>query len=299
MLYKKTMTLQSLSLRVARVCKVKAPKRYGRCLLAIVLAALSLFGCSKQPPAVSASPSPPSSSELSQNTEATPVEIDERVRLALLSGEPKQMKEALEGGASPQGVLGIAIHLNKNTVEMVNLLLSYGADPEDSDSSGGTALMAAALAGNSEVARILLEKGAKPNARQQDGSTALNMACYFEGQADTLRVLLNSQADPNLADDQGMAPLHFACLMGDAEMVQLLLDANAQIEATTTEGITPLMLAAMEEDEGLESLQILLKAGADIEARDGEGKTALIWARDQSSKKCEEVLQEAMKQKSK
>ena len=266
--------------------------------LAIVLIALSLFGCAKQPEAVSPSPSPasPSSSpEVSPEAKATALEIDEGVDLALKSRDPKQLKMVLDSGASPHGGLDAAIYLDN--AEMASLLLDYGADPNESDSTGSTALMTATFFGRSEIMRILLEKGAKPNVQGPDGTTALNIACYSEGQASILRLLLDSKADPNLANEQGMAALHYASLMGDAEMVKLLLDSKAQIEATTTpEGVTPLMFAAMEEDEGLESLQLLLKAGADIGARDKEGKTALLWAKDQDSKKCEEVLRKAAKQ---
>ena len=63
---------------------------------------------------------------------------------------------------------------------------------------------------------------------------------------------------------------------GDLEMVQLLLENGANIEARDQRGETALMMAIRKDD--LEMVQLLLEHGANIEARDQRGETALMIA---------------------
>ena len=161
--------------RSREVSGVSNFKLYCPSFLAIVFIALSLFGCTKQPQTDSANSSP------KRSREAAPiaVEMDERVRVAIMSREPQQLKEALEGGAPPHGALHVV--LTFGDIEMTNLLLNHGADPEELDSSGSTPLMSAAFSGIPENVRTLLERGASPDVQRPNGSTALAMACYSEG----------------------------------------------------------------------------------------------------------------------
>ncbi|HET8671376.1 MAG TPA: ankyrin repeat domain-containing protein [Candidatus Saccharimonadales bacterium] len=63
-------------------------------------------------------------------------------------------------------------------LEMVKLLIAHGADVNQKNFRGATALMGAAAAGPASVVKYLIEKGADVNARDNDGTTALMAAEY-------------------------------------------------------------------------------------------------------------------------
>ena len=78
----------------------------------------------------------------------------------------------------------------------------------------------------------------------------------------------------NARDNEGTTALVFAALGGDAETVQALLDAGADVNAKNSDGWTALMQAASGGDA--ETVQALLDARADVNAKDNDGVTALI-----------------------
>jgi ankyrin repeat protein len=95
---------------------------------------------------------------------------------------------------------------------VVRLLLERGADPTIADEWGWTSLMAAAREGHLEVVRLLLGHPivkASINDRNEDGDTALWLACY-EGRGGIVRALLQSGADPTIANNDGTTPMAIA-----------------------------------------------------------------------------------------
>lgn len=72
---------------------------------------------------------------------------------------------------------------------------------------------------------------------------------------------------------KGKTPLHYAVTYGREEVVALLLDRGAQVNAADATGLTPLHIAATLDRTG--EAELLLSRGADIEARDAFGDTPL------------------------
>ena len=74
-------------------------------------------------------------------------------------------------------------------------------------------------------------------------------------------------------DEDGWTALHFAAEKGDMDEVERLLAAGANVDARTTGGFprnsTPLSIAAFYDH--LDVMRLLLDRGADIEARDNKG----------------------------
>jgi len=135
----------------------------------------------------------------------------------------------------------------------------------------------AAMTGDREAVRALLQKGADVNAAQGDGVTALHWAAT-RGDAELTTMLLVAGANVRAATRfAGYMPLHVAAERGVAPVVQALVKAGADANATTSRGTTPLMLAASAGDTG--ALTALLDAGAKPNATETErGHTALMFA---------------------
>ncbi len=142
--------------------------------------------------------------------------------------------------------------------------------------TGQTLLHTAARCNRLEIARFLLDQGAKVNARDYLGMTPLHWAAYL-GHQDMAALLLQHAAEVNAAEINGLTPLHLATTYGHDDVITLLLEAGADVSARTYEqSMTPLHWAAF--SGHTESLLPLLKHGADINARDSEGDTPLTWA---------------------
>ncbi len=102
------------------------------------------------------------------------------------------------------------------------------------------------------------------------------------GQTECMKVLLDSGMSPNAPDDKSVFPLHFCVAYGYAECVKLLLDAGADINMRSPNQLdfTPLMLAAY--NNRAECAGLLVEAGADVFLR-SENYTAMHWALHQDA----------------
>jgi ankyrin repeat protein len=144
---------------------------------------------------------------------------------------------------------------NPNTRLIKNLPGRSGMDAGDTAlGEGTTPLMRAARAGDAQVMRILLAKGADPKLTTRDGSTAFLFAAGVgyrdkntrgsESEAlEAVQVALDQHPDINQANNQGETALHGAALRGADTIVQFLVDHGAKLDAKTRRQFTPLDVA--------------------------------------------------------
>ena len=140
---------------------------------------------------------------------------------------------------------------------------------------GASAPVAVTPAIRMEITRLLLAKGAKVNAADKAGTTALMDAARL-GYADTARLLIQHGAKVNAAAKgslAGITALMFAAMYGHTATVRLLTQHGANVNAATRDGITALMLAAM--DGHTDTARLLIAHGAKVNAKDKSGETAL------------------------
>jgi ankyrin repeat protein len=132
-----------------------------------------------------------------------------------------------------------------NVAVVRTLLSSDRASADDRGPDGYTALHFAASFGQLEVARLLLGRGADPNAVAMNGSrlTPLHSAIVAKHR-DTTSLLLALGASPNSVQHGGITPLHIAAQDGDEAIVDMLLLRGADPTRKRDDGKTPIELAA-------------------------------------------------------
>jgi ankyrin repeat protein len=140
-------------------------------------------------------------------------------------------------------------------------------------------LVLAAAAGNLNIVKLLLDRGAAVDATDLNGNTALMMASST-GNLQCVKLLLHKGANPNAQTTQkwgGMTPLMFAAHRGNAQVVLELINRGANVNLGDNDGFTPLMRAASESQ--VEVAKTLLSHGANVNARDNRlGRTPLMAA---------------------
>jgi ankyrin repeat protein len=193
-----------------------------------------------------------------------------------------------------------------------NLLV--GADVNEADVGGWTALHWAAQRGDLDMMRLLIDGGADVNARSKDirmihsavptGAsqgplTTPLVAAAAAGHTSAVAMLLDHGAGLADLDHRGRTALHWAAREGEADVLGLLLDRGADPNAADPEGSTPLhsavrghgkyhwRVAFMDDpraDTRVDStgvVGLLLLRGADPNARDRNGWTPLHWAAEE------------------
>ena len=155
-------------------------------------------------------------------------------------------------------------------------LTLLGASPGDIP-TGKTPVADAAMAGDREAVRALLQQGVDVNQAQGDGMTALHWAA-LSGDVDLAKMLLYAGANVKASTRLGaFTPLVLASKSGQASMVSTLLEAGGNPNDTTSNGTTALMLAAA--SGSVDAVTALLDRGASINTTESAmGQTALMFA---------------------
>ncbi|MFY9572031.1 MAG: ankyrin repeat domain-containing protein, partial [Blastocatellia bacterium] len=151
---------------------------------------------------------------------------------------------------------------NEDCSAFGDLLREGLANPNATDLSGNTVLMAAVYQDEKETFLELLKKGANVNAKTQNGFTTLILAAG-RGNFDAVVELLSRGADPNAKTDEGETALLQALSKCEPEIVKALIDAGADVNIRNRNGKSTLSLAeSCSHDERSRIIGLLKKAGA-------------------------------------
>jgi ankyrin repeat protein len=135
----------------------------------------------------------------------------------------------------------------------------------------------AAQAKDTAAIRKLIKEGGDVNAAQGDGMTALHYAA-LAGDAELAQMLLYAGANVGAKTRiGGYTPLHLAAQMGHAGVIAPLVAAGSQVSVLTSTGATALMHAA--HSGNADAVRILIENGADPNIKEtANGQTALMFA---------------------
>ena len=164
--------------------------------------------------------------------------------------------------------------IQRDNANGVRALLARGFDPNTVSPKGEYGLFLALREPSFKVIDALLESP----ATQVDVRTARDesplMLAALKGYMEVCRKLIARDADVN---KPGWTPLHYAATSGHVDIMRLLLDNNAYIDAASPNGSTPLMMAAMYGTT--DAVKALLDAGADPSLKNSLGLSAIDFAR--------------------
>ena len=164
--------------------------------------------------------------------------------------------------ANKYNVTALMKACEKGNIDAINVLLNAGADTNIAGADGDTCLHNAVSGGCSkEVLETIITHGADVNITNRSSGTALMMACQ-KGNTAAMSVFLSSGANPNIPDEKGNTLLHIAMENNiSADTVQIVIDHGANVNATNKQNETPLVLAS--HNENVDAVNMLLKVGAD------------------------------------
>ena len=240
----------------------------------------------------------------------------------------------LQAGASPHarsrtGSTPLHVAAEYGAATNMDRLLEAGADLNAQDDAGNTALHYLAegrVSGAGRLTSALLERGASPDIKNNDGLTPLEAAAAEHGN-DAIRVRQIREAfdeyRTNLSpsqghetpmpaelehdlyavpaavqfryevdlDSQGMSPLHEATLDDSVLQINEALEDGHDLDARDRDGATPLHWAVAQNSH--QAVERLLEAGADPDSRDSEDRTPLHWGANYGSTEAVDRLLEA------
>jgi len=186
----------------------------------------------------------------------------------------------LEAGADPtqpdtRGNTPLHMAAQRNNRNLLPLLLERSQNPDPVNQAGQTPLHVAIEALNPQAAGMLINAGASLIRKDARGNNLLHMICHRDNlqYEKILDVMLRRVSDVNLRNHDGMTPLHIAALHGSANMLKLLINAGAKIDARRADGSSALFFCRPE------LVFTLLELGADIDLKNNDGHSAFVNAR--------------------
>ncbi|MBK7313141.1 ankyrin repeat domain-containing protein [Candidatus Aalborgicola defluviihabitans] len=164
--------------------------------------------------------------------------------------------------------------IQHDDADAVQTLLARGFDPNTVSPKGDYPLILAVRQSSFKVIDTLLHNHAtKAEVRTISDESPLMLAA-LKGYLAVCETLIAHDADVN---KPGWAPLHYAATGGHLDVMQLLLEKNAYIDAASPNGSTPLMMAAMYGTT--DAVKLLLESGADPSLKNAQRLTAIDFAR--------------------
>ena len=190
------------------------------------------------------------------------------------------IKWLIENGAdasrrNDEGLSALDFATERNDFSITKLLLDKGTEISNDNLSELNAKLWEALKDNNlETAKLILKKITDINAVNNDGKSILMCSIDLDNPGAT-DLLLRNKASIETENVNGNTCLSYAVFKNkDDVIINKLLKYGADVNTKNYDGLTPLMLAALNKNHDLAKL--MLEYGADVNAVDAIGRTALM-----------------------
>ncbi len=164
-------------------------------------------------------------------------------------------------------------------------LLQRGFDPNTRDPAGQHGLLIALREKSAKAADVLADWPKTEVEIRTSADESPLMFASLNGMLDLARKLIAKGADVNKT---GWAPLHYAATRGHVQVMTLLLDNHAYIDAGSPNGTTPLMMAAFYGTPS--AVKLLLEAGADPSIKNDQALTAIDFAHRNNRQESADII---------
>ncbi|MBL0317951.1 MAG: ankyrin repeat domain-containing protein [Alphaproteobacteria bacterium] len=167
---------------------------------------------------------------------------------------------------APKNQTSLHVLAKQGKTNIAEVFLEKGANPNIHDSKGRTPLHIAAMKGHADLVTLLIENKADFNALDNTGHTPLYYAAAHE-QKEIVNLLTSYNASMDIGWGDNSSPLHYAVKNKMVTLVEECIRQQLPLNGKDEDGYTPLHLAAKSDSGTI--IDLLLSAGADVNATTG------------------------------
>ena len=212
------------------------------------------------------------------------------VQKFLEKNDPQAVRKALENKHIALNANNFINYAFNSDTLMMTVFLKASFEIDAAADNGNNAVAIAANKGNVMVLNYLFDHGAKANVKNSNGEAVLDNAVMM-GNADVVKILIEQLkkegADPA---SLGTAVL-IAAKTGKVDMLQVLADAGAPLDNRGPDGYLPIHWTV--KSGNYDAMVFLIEKGADVNAKCGQGYSVLDWATNEGYTRLIKALKKA------